>query len=91
MRSDSESYIYFQSCSCGSVQYVADKFPSDAVQAALGASLATGSFVDTAYHVFSCRLSDGKVAVPRTVYANSAVLKVSSDHFVARKAAFSVG
>ena len=60
------------------------EFPSDAVRAALGTSLDNGTFTDTIYYLFSSKLASGKVGKPRVIYANSAVLKASGEHFVAR-------
>ncbi|KAF7789947.1 hypothetical protein EIP86_000895 [Pleurotus ostreatoroseus] len=60
-------------------------YPPVALQAALASSLTTGVFPDTAYHLYSRRLSENRIGVPRVVYANSTVLKAAGEHFVARK------
>lgn len=63
---------------------VAHSFQNDAFRAAVATSLASGAFVDTAYYVFSRRLSNGRVGVPRTIYASSAVLKAMDPYFLSR-------
>ena len=55
------------------------------LQVALAGSIDAGVFNDTAYYLFSRRLSDGSAAEPRVVYANSSVLKDAADYFEARK------
>ena len=63
---------------------VDEESPVEAVRRALAASLVTGTLTDTAYHLFSRRLANGHIGLPRTIYANSTVLQASGDHFVAR-------
>ncbi|EKM49896.1 uncharacterized protein PHACADRAFT_188902 [Phanerochaete carnosa HHB-10118-sp] len=54
------------------------------LQEALAVSISCGSFVDTAYYLFSRRTADYRVGHPRVVYANSRVLKITGDYFIAR-------
>lgn len=50
-------------------------------QAAVKLSLTEGAFVDTKFYAFSRKTSSGMVDKPVALYANSAVLKVSSKYF----------
>lgn len=50
-----------------------------ALQAALAASIAKGTFVDTTYYLYSQRASDGKARSPRPVFANSAIMRSSPE------------
>ncbi|KAJ3526498.1 hypothetical protein NM688_g8254 [Phlebia brevispora] len=50
----------------------------------LAASLTTGAFVDTVYHLYSRRLANGNVGHPRAVYVNSTVLEATAEYFVAQ-------
>ena len=60
-------------------------FPTTAVNDALAASLATGTFTDTAYYLCSRRLANGGIGCQRIIYANSAVLKAAGNYFVTRE------
>lgn len=55
-----------------------------AVLSALAASITTSIFCDTAYHLYTRRLSDGTIGVPRVVYGSSAVMKTFGEYFVTR-------
>jgi hypothetical protein len=57
--------------------------PSKALEIALSESMNAGNFIDTKFYVFSRRASAelGRVDTPRALYANSRVLKASSDYF----------
>ncbi|KAI0790363.1 hypothetical protein C8Q75DRAFT_891279 [Abortiporus biennis] len=61
------------------------EFPSVALQAALAQAIATGTFSDTAYYLFTRRLNSsanhGKVGIPRAVYASSTVMQAAGQHF----------
>lgn len=61
------------------------KFPVDSLWSALAASISSGTFTDTAYHLYSRRLPCGKIGAPRVVHANSRVLKAAGEYFVARE------
>ena len=64
---------------------LSNEFPTDAVKAALGASIETGAFVDTEYYLFSRRLSNGRVGDPQVIHANSVILKAAGEYFAARE------
>ncbi len=55
------------------------------LEAAYKASLTGGVFFDTKFYVFSRRRNSGVVDTPRAVYANSAILRRSSQYFIGRK------
>lgn len=59
-------------------------FPPFDLQDALAQSAVRGSFIDTAYHIFSHRLLSGKVGKPRVIYGNSLVMKAAGQHFRGR-------
>ncbi|EKM49895.1 uncharacterized protein PHACADRAFT_131778 [Phanerochaete carnosa HHB-10118-sp] len=63
---------------------VSTEFPIASLQEALAASISTGSFIDTAYYLFSRRTAEGRVGHPLAVYASSRVLKAAADHFDAQ-------
>ncbi|CAL1713803.1 unnamed protein product [Somion occarium] len=64
-------------------------FPPFDLQDALAQSAVRGSFIDTAYHIFSHRLLSGKVGKPRVIYGNSLVMKAAGQHFRELSASFS--
>lgn len=57
----------------------------DALQSALASSITTGTFPDTAYHLYSRRATDSKFGSPRIVYGSSTVLKAAGEYFAARE------
>ena len=62
-----------------SVPWSADR--KHITQAAVKQSLLGGEFIDTKFYAFSRRSVAGVVDTPKPVFANSAVLKVSSKYF----------
>ncbi|KAJ3486470.1 hypothetical protein NLI96_g4230 [Meripilus lineatus] len=52
------------------------------LKAAYKASLSEGTFFDTKFYVFSRRRSSGSVDTPKAVFANSAILRASSQYFI---------
>ena len=60
-------------------------FPRPALQLALASSLDDGVFADTAYSLYSRRLSNWKIGKPATIYANSLVMKDAGQYFAARE------
>ena len=50
-------------------------------QSTLKLSLTTGAFIDTKLYAYSRRRRDGVVDQPKPLYANSAMLKLSSKYF----------
>lgn len=59
--------------------------PTAVLHNALTASITSGTFIDTAYYLFSKRFADGRVGSPRVLYGNSSVLKAVGEHFQARE------
>lgn len=55
------------------------------MEIALASTLTTGTFVNTAYYLFSGRTRRGKAGRLRVVYTNSTVLKGAAEHFRARE------
>ncbi|KAJ3486469.1 hypothetical protein NLI96_g4229 [Meripilus lineatus] len=52
------------------------------LQEAYKASLTGGTFYDTKFYAFSRRRSSGSVDLPKTIFANSAILRASSQYFI---------
>ncbi|KAI0373381.1 hypothetical protein BV20DRAFT_1118983 [Pilatotrama ljubarskyi] len=50
-------------------------------RSALEYSLTSGVFVDCQFYLYSCRGSDGTAHTPLAIYANSDVLKQTTEHF----------
>lgn len=63
---------------------VSSEYPLLYVREALAVSIATGTFTDTAYYLFSRRTANGGVGHPRVVYASSRVMRAAAEHFEAQ-------
>jgi tripeptidyl-peptidase-1 len=51
-----------------------------AIRAAIGASMCTGTFIDTRFFVYSRRASSGRVWNPLPIYGNGLLLTQKSDY-----------
>ena len=60
-------------------------FPLPALQTALSASIANGTFADTAYYLYAGKIQRDKIGKPRAVFANSEVMKAAAPYFNIRK------
>ncbi|KAH8078387.1 hypothetical protein BXZ70DRAFT_961562 [Cristinia sonorae] len=58
-----------------------NNIPPTTLQLAIAESLHHANFTDTAYYLFSTRLSSGRVGKLKPVYANSTILKAAGQHF----------
>ena len=54
-------------------------------QAAVKLSFTAGAFIDTKFYAYSRRTASGGVDTPKPLFANSAILKASSQHFQGRE------
>lgn len=65
--------------------YRSNEFPMPVLQQALAASIGRGVFADTAYHLYTKRLSSSRVGKPEVVYANSLVMRAAAPSLDTRK------